>query len=301
MKAWLLTNPYPQPHWHETRRMIHEMEKRGLTPIHVRPSDWIIKDDIMYIDDKPIDAPDLIINRHALAWPGPADDYSKLSEAKILEKHGTFIVNKIDQQIFALSKINAHQKYVDHDIPTPRTEIVDLLQNNIIEIIDENIGWPCVIKWPYSCLGLKVILCKSPSNLQIIIDENKILGTKVIVQEYLDLNYMIGAHGIRDGNIEAQMQVIDPDTSTENKFKANMARRNYRIPIKTTNEIRNLVQSALEALDLEWGRFDIFPTKDGLKICELNPSANMPWTEFASLNNIAGYMVDHAIMRMRSR
>lgn len=302
MKAWLLTNPYPQPHWHETRRMLYEMEKRGLKSKHIRPCDWTIVNNQMFIDNQLVEAPDLIINRHALAWPGPPNDYEKLSQAKMLESSGTFIVNKIDSQIEALSKITAHKKYVKANIPTPKTAIIDLLSDDAFDRINDEIGWPCVVKWPFSCFGSKVILCKTRDDIILAMKEelqSNPINMEVLVQEYLNLNYMMAAHVVKGRNIESQMQFIAPNTTE--KFKANIAKGNYRLPTKTTNEMSDLVTAALDALDLEWARIDIFPTKEGLKICEVNPSGNMPWNELATLNNLAGHMVQHALDKMMSR
>ena len=122
-------------------------------------------------------------------------------------------------------------------------------------------------------------------------------NTTVVAQEYLDLNFMITAHAVRGRNIQGTMQAIPPSFTGFDKFKANFANYEGRVqlPIVPCNEMKNLIDRSLEALGIEWGRVDIFPTKDGLKICEVNPSANFPMTEACSLHNRAGHMIDHAI------
>jgi glutathione synthase/RimK-type ligase-like ATP-grasp enzyme len=64
--------------------------------------------------------------------------------------------------------------------------------------------------------------------------------------------------------------------------------------------MKKLVDQTLDALDLDWGGIDIFPTKDGLKICEVNPNANIVSAEAAHFRNISGMMIDQTLDRYRS-
>jgi len=317
INAWLLTSPWPKSHFYETWRFLDEMNKRGLNSMHVNPDMCNIINEKLFIDNIPSTPPDLVIMRHAVWNP------NGLRKLGILRKYGTIFVTDIEPHIHALDKIHAHRKYVTAGIPTPKTSIIDLLNDDASEDIEKTIGYPCVIKWRFAAGSEKVFLCHDEFELQVItgnliksLSNRQFVrrlssdpktprskhNTSVIVQEYLDLNYMITAHAIRGRNIQGTMQAIPPTFTGFDKFQANFANHEGRVqlPIKPCNELKDLIERSLQALDIEWGRVDIFPTKDGFKLCEINPSANFPMTEACSLQNLAGHMVEHAIDRYHS-
>lgn len=317
MKAWLLTSPWPKSYFYETWRFLDEMRKRNLDAMHINPDMCTVVNDKIFIDNKLIEPPDLVIMRHAVWNP---DNLRKLG---ILRKYGTLFVTDVEPHIDALDKINSHTKYIDAKIPLPKTILIDVSDELSIEKISDNIGWPCVVKWRFAAGSEKVFLCKDEFEFLIIAGDllkntkkemfarrlaidpknpHSKYNTTVIIQEYLNLNYMITAHAIRNGNIQATMQAIPPSFTGYSKFKANFANEEGRVqlPIKANDELINLIQASLNALDIEWGRVDIFPTKDGYKLCEVNPSANFPMTEACSLQNLAECMVDHALSKYHS-
>ena len=317
MKAWLLTSPWPKSYFYETWRFLDEMKKRGLDAVHVNPDMFTVVNDKVYKDDKFVEPPDLVLMRHAVWNP------EKLRKLGILRKHGTIFVTDIEPHIDALDKIIAHQKYVAAGISLPKTIFINILDDFAAEKITDLIGWPCVIKWRFAAGSEKVFLCKDEFEFQILAGDlyknipsepfsrrlssdpknlYSIHNTTVLVQEYLDLNYMITAHAIRGGNIQATMVSCPPSLIGYSKFKGNMAPIEGRVqlPIKANKNMIDLIQKSLDILDVEWGRVDIFPTKDGLKLCEVNPSANFPYTELCSLRNLSGLMVEHAIKKYQS-
>jgi len=316
--AWMLTSPWPKPHFYEVWRFLREMRDRGLDTQHVNPEMFNVVGDNVYMNGKKIEPPDLVIMRHAV-W-----DPKKLKDLGVLEKHGTLFVSKLLPHIDALDKIAAHEKYVKANIPLPKTITMDITDEECIEQIGDLIGWPCVIKWRFSAGSEKVFLCQNEFDVYKIasdmLRENKTEAYRrrlcwdptkpqskhnmiCIVQEYIDIDFLITAHVVKDRNIQATMQAMPPTLKGLNKFKGNFATSEDRtqLPIRTNSELYELARKSLDALDIEWGRIDVFPTKDGLKLCEVNPSANIPFTEGSSLKNIAGHMVDHAIEKFKAR
>jgi glutathione synthase/RimK-type ligase-like ATP-grasp enzyme len=324
MKAWLLTTLAPKSDWYETWRFVGEMRKRGLDTIHINPSQWTRVGSDFYVNDKKLDQPDIIVLRYAV-W-----DTKPLRQIQPLLDRGTFIYNKLQPHIDALDKVTAHPKYIDANIPVPKTEIIDFNNDDAFDIISDKIGWPCVIKWRFSAGSNNVYLCHSPEDIYPIIREfieihrrkvrmpykyckglvpdNKQLDLKMIAQEYLDLDYMFRVHTIRGRHIIANMQIHGLSLKGYDKFKGNFSSVGMdnppdgRIHLATrpTAEMKDLVGRTLEALDLEWGAIDVFPTKDGLKICEINPTANIVTTEGSSFRNVTGFMIDHILEGYRS-
>lgn len=314
--AWMLTSPWPKPHFYEVWRFMREMRDRGLHTEHITPDMCTIVGDSVYINDKKIEPPDLIIMRHAVWNP------RKLKDLEVLGKQGTLFVSKLLPHIDALDKVISHQKYLKANIPLPKTIALDITDDSCIDEISDKIGWPCVIKWRFSAGSEKVFLCHDISDVYKVaadmIRESKTENYRrrlcfdptrpqskqnmtCIIQEYLDIDFLITAHAVKGRNIQATMQAMPPTLKGLAKFKGNFATSEDRtqIPIRANAEICNIIEKAMDALDIEWGRFDIFPTKDGLKLCEVNPSANIPFTEGSSLRNVAGHMVDHAIDKLR--
>jgi glutathione synthase/RimK-type ligase-like ATP-grasp enzyme len=317
INAWLLTSPWPKPYFYETWRFLDEMKKRNLNAYHVHPDMCTVVGDKVYIENKQIDPPDLVIMRHAVWNP---DGLRKLG---VLRKYGSLFVTDIEPHIEALDKVYAHEKYIKAKIPLPKTICIDISETNASEKIGDMIGFPCVIKWRFAAASEKVFLCldefellsitgnllKFTSNPQFtkrLSSDPRTPRSKhnmmVIAQEYLDLNYMITAHSIKNRNIQGTMQAIPPSFNGYQKFQANFANAEGRVqlPINASDEMQDLINRSLDALNVEWGRVDIFPTKDGLKLCEINPSANFPMTEACSLENLAGHMIDHAIEKYQS-
>jgi len=316
--AWLLTSPAPKKHWYETWRFMGEMRKRGLDTMHINPSMWKSDGKNLFMNGLKLEQPDLIILRHAV-W-----DITQLKQVKLMLDKGTYICNPLLPHIDALDKVTSQPKYIDANIPMPKTEIIDFNDDLAIDIIDDKIGWPCVIKWRFAAGSERVYLCHNPEDVYAVIKElikthrDKILipkygmgntpieqniDLKVIVQEYLHLDYMFRVHVIKNKHILPNMQIHSLTLKGYDKFKGNFSNigindpPNGRIflPTKATEEMKNLVERILDCLELQWGGIDLFPTKDGLMLCEVNPTANIVFAEGATLKNVTGEMIDHAL------
>jgi len=119
---------------------------------------------------------------------------------------------------------------------------------------------------------------------------------------------MFRVHTIKGRHILANMQIHGLSLKGYDKFKGNFSsigindppNGRLHLPTKPTYEMRNLVENILNTLDLEWGGIDLFPTKDGLKICEINPTANIVTGEGGSFINLTGHMIDHILEGYRS-
>lgn len=324
MKAWLLTSPHPKSNWYETWRFVGEMRRQGLDTIHINPSQWKVMDSDFYIDGKKLDQPEIIVLRHAV-W-----DTRQLKQVQHLLNKGTFMYNKLQPHIDALDKVTSHPKYVAANLPLPKTEIIDFSNDDAFDIISDKIGWPCVIKWRFAAGSDNVYLCHGPEDVYPIIQEfinvhrrkvpikgkycmglvpeGEKLDLKMIAQEYLDLNYMFRVHTIRGRHIIANMQIHGLSLKGYDKFKGNFSSigiddpPNGRIHLSTkpTSEMRDLVEKTLDALGLEWGGIDLFPTKNGLMVCEVNPTANIVTAEGASYKNVTGLMIEHILEGYRS-
>lgn len=322
-KAWLLTSPAPKSHWYETWRFMGEMKRRGLDTIHINPSQWHMRGSDLFVDNKKLEQPDVIMLRHAVWNTRP------LKQIQSFLDNGTFICNKLHPHIDALDKVTSQPKYVAANIPMPKTEIIDFNDDDAFDIIDDKIGWPCVIKWRFAAGSERVYLCHNPEDAYAVARElinthrgktlrphyatgnipmSHDIDLKVIVQEYLHLDYMFRVHAIRGRHILPNMQAHGLSMKGYDKFKGNFSSIGTDNPpdgrmtlsTKPTGEMRNLVEKILDTLDLEWGGIDLFATKDGLMLCEVNPTANIVMAEAASLKNITGMMIDHMLDGYRS-
>lgn len=325
MKAWLLTSPAPKKHWYETWRFMGEMQKRGLDAMHINPSMWKSDGKNLFINGLKLKQPDIIILRHAV-W-----DTRPLKQIKTILDQGAYICNPLLPHIDALDKVTSQSKYISANIPMPKTEIIDFSNEIAFDIISDKIGWPCVIKWRFSAGSKDVYLCHSPEDVYPILKKyidvhrgngphhefnysmgiksyDEKLDMKMLVQEYLNLDYMFRVHTIKGRHIIANMQIHGLSLKGYDKFKGNFSSIGIDSPpdgrihlsTKPTSEMIDLVERTLSALDLEWGGIDIFPTKDGLKLCEVNPTANIVTAEGASLKNVTGEMIDHILEGYRS-
>jgi glutathione synthase/RimK-type ligase-like ATP-grasp enzyme len=322
-KAWLLTSPAPKSHWYETWRFMGEMKKRGLDTIHINPSMWKFNGQELFINDSKLEQPDVIMLRHAVWNTRP------LKHVKTFLDRGTYICNPLLPHIDALDKVTSQPKYIAAKIPMPKTEIIDFNDDLAIDIIDDKIGWPCVIKWRFAAGSERVYLCHNPEEVYAVAKElinthrgrivrphyatgniplTHDIDLKVIAQEYLHLDYMFRVHAIRGRHILPNMQIHGLSLKGYDKFKGNFSSIGTDNPpdgrmtlaTKAPEEMRIMVENILDALGLQWGGIDLFPSKDGFMLCEVNPTANIVMAEAASLKNITGMMIDHMLEGYRS-
>lgn len=246
-------------------------------------------------EDEIFEAPDIIIIKTYVQ-----SNYWKRKFLR-LQSLGSLIVNPPENAIDYDDKVNIYHKAKENGIPIPKTMCIPYAQcdNSILDQIDENIGWPCIIKpnIGWGSTGLVVINSKNDMSLAIknshksYIENFKNYGLKpshLIVQELIKAECMV--IGIAIGSkvytsIYHGMGISLKNTTFKNqKFyeKYNYLIANFDPP----DDLVNLIMKVKDTFGLHVMRSEFFLTKSGYVLCEINTSANFGLTTLITRNNL---------------
>lgn len=240
-----------------------------------------------------IQSPDMVFLRAMLI----RDDVYR--NFKNLETSGTVFLNDIDAQYHASNKITIFKKLEKDKLPLPKMIYINIpFDDNIIEKIGDEIGWPCVIKWMHGYARLGVDLCESPEDLYRIIKNRKAIANEhkisefkfdcLIVQELIKVKHVVQIHGVGD-IFHAVMQFKHGNYG----FKSNLLKNAITLPHKIDDELRDISSRILKSLRLDTARIEVLLTPDGYKVCEVNPQGSHGWTTMTHLKNISDILVSH--------
>jgi len=244
-------------------------------------------------NEKVIEHPNMVFLRAMLI----RDDVYR--NFKNLENLGVIFLNNIDAHYHASNKITIFKKLEKDNIPIPKTIYINIpFDDDVIDRIGDEIGWPCVIKWMHGYARLGVELCESPYDLYRIIknrnaiaNEHKISELKfnsLIVQKLIRTKHVVQIHSVGDEH-HAVMQFKHRDYG----FKSNLLKNAITLPHKIDSELKGISSGVLKSLKLDSARIEVLLTSDGYKVCEVNPQASHGWTTMTHLKNISNILVTH--------
>lgn len=251
--------------------------------------------------------PDIVILRnsiHPLVRIGYSLLFNNLKEA------GTTVVNAVDQHTKMSSKTEVYRVLQEAGVPIPKTTTIPLyrvikqddasyqLEEEDIEKIGDEVGYPCVIKLPYGYEGAQVDIALSAETLletvnRLLTANSLALAPEIIFQEYVpDSFHTYSAHVIGDF-INADIRIGEPNNP--NSFKASGMAGNMRFQYGVDSDLESITKAALAAINLDFARFDFVKKNGQYLVLEANVSGTFTRTENCNRTNIAGALVDHAI------
>lgn len=240
-----------------------------------------------------VERPDMVFLRAMLI----RDDIYR--NFKFLENSGVVFLNDIDAQYHASNKITIFKNLQKNNIPIPKTIYIKIpFDETDIDQIDNEIGWPCVVKWMHGYARLGVELCESPDDLYRIIKNRKAIANEhkisefkfdgLIIQELIRTKHVVQIHGVGDV-YHAVMQFTYKDYG----FKSNLVKNAITLPHKIDDELRDISSRVLRSLKLDSARIEVLLTSDGYKVCEVNPQGSHGWVTMTHLKNISDILVSH--------
>ena len=180
---------------------------------------------------------------------------------------------------------------VDH-IATPKTILVRFPVDK--ELVQREIGFPCVIKVLSGSYGKGVHLCRSVEEFHSFIQFVEALDPKktIIVQKFM--NNKIGTDlrvWVINGKVIGAMQ----RSSGNSDFRANISNGGSGMPYELNDRIIHLAKSAAESLGLDIAGVDLLFDDDGYVVCEVNSSPGFAGFENYCNTNIAKQIVDYIL------
>lgn len=271
MKGWILYDDFSpglKKERHEIDRFLEVAERQKIDLRIVRPDQFdliVTQDDrdSVLIDGEVVRIPDFFIPRL-----GASTTYFALAVSRHLEQLGVYTVNKSESVEAVKDKLYTQQILASRNIPIPKTMLAKYPVN--VDLIEEQFGFPVIIKTLSGAQGTGVFLAESKSKFIDLMDLINATNAQanIIIQEYVSFSkgrdlrvFVIGGRAV------ASME----RTSNNGGFKANLSQGGVSKRVELTPEMEWLSTETARILNLEVAGIDLlFDEKGHYKICEAN-------------------------------
>jgi RimK family alpha-L-glutamate ligase len=283
---------------YERERFIEEAEKQGIdfSLVYADELDLIVSRDdrksIRY-QNSIVSLPDVL-----LARTGSGTGYFNLSVLRQFERLNVPTIPNSSSIEASKDKMYANQILAQAGLPIPKTMLTRFPCKS--ELVENVVGFPCVLKVITGSHGAGVYLCETPKQFEDLSELISSLDFKnsMIVQEYVkhsegrDLRVIV----IGGRVIGAMLR-----KSTDGSFKANISRGGEGVAFDVDEEMEILAIQTAKTLDLDIAGIDLLFHTDGYKICEANSSPGFKGFEAALDINIPQRVFTYAKMRCNDR
>lgn len=211
-----------------------------------------------------IDLPNVILVR-----TGAATNYFTLALLRQLENFDIPIINNSQSILNSRDKMISSQILAKAKLPTPRTMLVSHPIN--VDIVEQEIGFPCVVKLVTGSQGKGIYLCKDKDMFINFMDLTENLKSKktLIIQEFVNCGELFDLRvWVIGGKTCAAMKRTPP----EGDFKANISRGGLGEKFALTDEICDLAEKTARAFDLDITGVDLLYNGEKYLVCEANSS-----------------------------
>lgn len=272
MKGWVLYRRDAAnitPEMYEINRLLEVAGQLGIELTVVSPEqvDLVVTREgrkSILLDGHEVALPDFLLPRM-----GAGTTYFALAVIRHLERLGVYVVNSSESIETVKDKLYSHQILAQSNLPIAKTMLAKFPIN--VNTIEQQLGFPVVVKTLSGSQGTGVFLCETRSSLEDLMQ--LVQATKsnvnIILQEFVassrgqDLRvYVIGGRAI------AAMR----RTSKGDSFKANFSQGGTVEAHELTPEIEWLSSEAARLLKLDVAGIDLLFDGEHFKICEANSS-----------------------------
>ena len=293
MKIWMLGNRRGGDSY-EMTRFREEADNDGIdfSIVYADEVDLIVSRDdrksIRYSNDT-VSLPDVV-----LARTGSGTGYFNLSVLRQFERLNVPTLPNSNAIEASKDKMYANQIMAQAGLPIPKTMLTRFPCK--ADLVERQVGFPCVIKVVTGSHGAGVYLCEDAKKFEDLSELISSLDFKnsMIVQEYVqhsegrDLRVIV----IGGRVIGAMLR-----QSTDGSFKANISRGGEGTEYSIDEELEMLSIRVAKTLDLDIAGVDLLFHPDGYKICEANSAPGFKGFEKALGINIPNKVFSYAKMR----
>jgi len=204
-----------------------------------------------------------------LSRTGAGTNYFTLTVMRQIEKFGIPVINDSDSISKVSDKLLTSQLLVRENLPIPKTILVN--GDVDVELVEKEIGFPCVVKATSGSKGKTVHLCETKKDFTSLMALLSSIALKkvLIIQEFVDA--AIGTD-LRVWVIGGKTVVAMKRTAGNGDFRANISQGGSAETFEITEEIDYLARETARVLGLQIAGVDLLFDKDGYKICEANSS-----------------------------
>lgn len=288
MKGWILYKRNKQellPVDHGVNRLLAVASRMRLDLDVFRPDqfDILTRQNRVYLDGRLTDMPDFLIPRI-----GADTNYHALALIRQLEWNGVFCANGAAAVELAKDKMRVSQLLTAHQLPTPESMLVNFPPP--VNLIEQEIGFPLVVKSLSGARGIGVHLCQTALDLRDLLGLfSPQYDNRLLVQRYISSSYG------RDLRVFVlnQRVVGCMQRTAKDSFKANYSLGGDVSPFPVTDEIEHLSLSCARLVGLDIAGIDLLFGESGFLICEANSSPGFKGMELATEEDIAGKILHY--------
>ena len=279
---------------YERQRFIEEAEKQNVdfSVVYADELDLIVSRDdrksIRY-QNSIVSLPDVL-----LARTGSGTGYFNLSVLRQFERLNVPTIPNSDAIVASKDKMYANQILAQAGLPIPKTMLTRFPCK--AELVEQVVGFPCVLKVVTGSHGKGVYLCHNAKEFEDLSELVSSLDFKnsMIVQQYVQYSEGRDVRVIVIGGrvIGAMLR-----RSTDGSFKANISRGGEGVAYDVDEHMEMLAIQTAKVLDLDIAGVDLLFSTDGYRICEANSSPGFKGFEAALDINIPEKIFSYARLR----
>jgi len=193
-------------------------------------------------------------------------------------------------------KLRALQILCAAGLDVPRT-VMAHDRSNVRKLVEEVGGLPVIIKLLRGTQGVGVMIAHSIQELQTIVNTFWDLGQEVVLQEFVaeSKGRDVRALVVGDKVVGAMQR-----RAKKGEFRSNIHRGGEGHPVELPASYIEVAVRAAHLLGLEIAGVDMLEGRAGPRLMELNSSPGFEGLERATKQDIAGAIVDHALVLARA-
>jgi gamma-F420-2:alpha-L-glutamate ligase len=281
---------------YENQRLLACLAKNGMQGHVLEPKyfDIIVSrssaKSIRYKGER-IELPDLVLSR-----TGAGTNYFTRSVMRQIEKFGIPVYNDADSISRVSDKLLTSQLLVKENLPIPKTILVN--GDVDIELIEKEVGFPCVVKATSGSKGKTVHLCQTKKDFTSLMSLLSSISLKktMIIQEFVDAQ---PGTDLRVWVIGGKTVVAMKRTGAEGDFRANISQGGTAELFEITDEVDYLARETARVLGLQIAGVDLLFDKDSYKICEANSSPGFEGMDRYCGQDMAQRIVDFIKLKIQ--
>ena len=281
---------------YENQKLLACLEKNSMRGCVLEPKyfDIIVSrsssKSIRYKGEK-IELPDLVLSR-----TGAGTNYFTRSVMRQIEKFGIPVINDADSISRVSDKLLTSQLLVKENLPIPKTILVN--GDVDVELIEKEIGFPCVVKATSGSKGNTVHLCHNKKDFVGLMSLLASISLKktMIIQEFVDAQ---PGTDLRVWVIGGKTVVAMKRIGAEGDFRANISQGGTAELFEVTDEVDYLARETARVLGLQIAGVDLLFDKDGYKICEANSSPGFEGMDKYCGQDMAQRIVDFIKLKIQ--
>jgi gamma-F420-2:alpha-L-glutamate ligase len=235
--------------------------------------------------------PQLVLSR-----TGAASNYFTLALMRQIEKFQIPVINDSASVSVVSDKLMTSQLLVKENLPIPKTMLVN--GDVDIDLVESEIGFPCVVKATSGSKGKTVYLCEDRKVFAGLMELLSSIALKkvLIIQEFVDS--CVGTD-LRVWVIGGKTVAAMKRTAPSGEFRANISGGGHGEPFEITEDVDYLARETARVLGLQIAGVDLLFDNDGYKICEANSSPGFSGMDKYCNQDMAQKIVDYVKLKIQ--